>query len=556
MVPLLLLGLLRGDARLAVRASLERPRVTYAEFGAWVQNRTGVPVSVAAAIRGRKATVLVADRPVAETMARFAEAFFLEWERTKTGLTLRLDPKVAAEEAAANEEAARLRMAAYGRAVEAAMALSALTPEEIEGRTEAANSRYAHDPAALAAGAVLRGLSPAMRESVMAGARAFASNRPGPGMATLDRRWGLELAQRFDDMGPAMGGTSEAKRKPANGVFAAIQGDPAHGRLRVTVSPTSADGETLMTMNITLGDDALPAPDGPLDARLRAWAKPDGPSLAVRLRRDPEPVATHASARRTLADLLLSLHRRSGLPIVADGFREAAWGGSGAPDGTDARAWLQAFAGGPGTPRYAVRATDGWLTMRRARYWERLATEPLEAAVRALERAEPTLDALGAFAGTVTPAQELSLGADELVMDVPNEAVEDRLPFLRLWAALSAAERRRAFGEDGLNLAGLRGEASRRALDVLGRVGGEESVNDALVPYLLPGAPPFPNDLVLVAEAHDSMESFVMPDTRHTPYLPNASPGISLRRYRGVKARIQGEERMYFAFDFPLRPFP
>ena len=548
-----------GDARLAVRASLERPRVTFAEFGAWVQNRTGVAVSVATAIRGRSATVLVADRPVGETMARFAGTFSLEWERTATGLRLRLPAKVAAEEATFLEAVERGRAAALRESVEALMALSALTSEEIEARfgdpaTESILlSRYGQDPAALAAGAVLRGLSPAERERVMAGGRAFGSDRPGPGMVRLDPHWGIDLAKRLGSMGPPTGDETLVEEKPAAGVFAFLKGDPAGGGIVVSVSAQDADGEALTTQIEKIGDDALPPPDGPLDHRLAAWARPDDPLLDAPLKADPLPLANHPSGRHTLADLLVSLHRRSGLPIVADGFREAAWG-AGAPDGKNARDWLGALRSGVSTPRYLVRASDGWLALRRPRYPERLMAEPGETAVRALERSEPSLDALATFAQGLTPTQARSLGPEGLVMELSNAAVEDRVPVLRLWAALTPAERRRAFGEDGLRLAGLRGEASRRALDFLGQVGGEESPDDALVRYLLPGAPPFPGDLVLAAEARDAMVSFEPPDFRRTVGPMRERPVSVRRSYVGFVVTVQDAERGYMVFDFPVRP--
>lgn len=534
----------------------------------WVQNRIGLPVTVAQAIRERKATVLLADRPVGETMRRFAEAFFLEWERTPAGYTLRMQPKVAAEEAATLEAEARGREAGLREAVEATTALSRLSSEGIDAILQQAGeaadavnataaakrryfmlSRYGHEGAALAAGEALAALSEAQRAAVLGGARLFASDRGGPGIVRISLRWAAQTAAIADGDGAS---AEPREAKPIDGLTVALRGHPALGRIEVCVSPTSG-GEARVIMNTTIDGESFGLEDdGPMDARLAGWAKEDASLTATKLRKDSLPLPVHSSVRHSLADLLTSLHRRSGVPIVADGFREAASDGR-VPDGADVKGWLKSLAEGEmaGTPNYAVRASDGWLALRRAKYWQRLAKEPLERAVVALERAAPTLDDVAAFAAGLTPVQGDNLGPEALVMDVPNAAVDGKVAFLRLWHALPATLRARAVA-DVVPLNALPPPALRLALDWMGGASNEQGYGDGFVAYLVPGGPPLPKGLALSVNPREEMTDFEFPPFSRRATRDPLPPALE-RKYRGFVATLQDDERSFVLLEVPLR---
>ena len=515
------------DARLAARATLERPYATLAEIGAWVQERSGVPVYVAPAIRGRKATVLVADRPLHETMDRIAEALFLQWERTKDGYTLRLAEGVGQEEARiADAEARATRQAAVDALDRLAGYARYSTPEAIQSALDAAKTEVEvakRDPseagkAALAAAqrrsselstysyakhyqagaALVAGLSPARRAAIVDGQTVYGSTRPIRGFVTVP--------STVSDLVAAMHGNAQ----PGDRTLLSVNYDPTEGALTFAESRWSGGSGGGSSMQLKSADETsykAALRDQPLQRRLREWAKTDLETLATKLApaRPESSEAVRPTPYRTLAEILTDLHARTGLPIVADGFRIAVVAKK-PPDGATLDLWNRAL--NPWSDgrfrgyRPVFRAVGGWAMFRHPQYWKMIPREAPESAVAALEAAwrrpqRATLDDYAAFAGRLTPVQALYAGKTSPVMALPGDPLDGSIPFLRLWSALAGGQRRVAATEAGLSV----GDMSRdqRTLVDACFVGKRGTIfeDDATLAFWMPGGPPLPDTMRL-----------------------------------------------------------
>ncbi len=528
MLPILL-GLVQADdARLSIRATLEAPRLTYTELGAWVQKASGVPILVSPAIRERKATVFVENRPLRETMDRAAEALFLEWQRTKDGYTLRLAPEIAGEETAmaaisAEESRRALRQRLDDLATFAALPKDQLKAEEDKDDAEAIAMDKETDRAqrmrraelidrastlaslryqgyVRAEGLLLATLTPAQRGSILDGTILYASNHPSAGLLPLPNEAVAALAENY-------GQVSADKT-----VLYSIHYDSQKGEIAFAHAIPDGNGASGGGMT-DRGDDSVRAREAraasPLGKRLSGWAKADPVLMATRLtpKRAEEPMAKRQTPYKTLADLLVDLHARTGLPIVADGFRLALVA-KRLPEGNDVAEWRRSLgnAYANGTSAFLgyqplVRAQGGWLMMRHPRYWQQIPREVPEAPIRRLEAASRSgrvaFDDVAAFGAAVTAAQEPWLDGDRLVMDAPSAAIAGKVRFLRLWASLPSVLRRTAVTERGLEARSLPSGSYGLFMACLEDRRGSVFGDEKTVPYLLPGGLPLPDDLRL-----------------------------------------------------------
>lgn len=524
-LPLLLSVLQSDDPRLDVKATLLQPRVTYAEFGQWVQKSTGVAVLVSPAIRDRKMTVLVEDRPVKETMDKVSEALFIEWEKTKDGYTMRIPTKILSEEQGMRDLAASVQRDVMRKKLEEFVALSHKSVDQMkieeEGvRNEAialakdtspgAADRRAEltDRAALLSnliyGGYMRGMAmivaqftPGQRDAVFRGQTLYAANPPQSGVAPIPK---AAIAQMRENMGML------SEDKP---MLFAINYKPEQEKIELSYGcpqPTGASGGGTSIH----GDDSaayrLALANAPLGKRLAEWTKTDPAILATKLPpAKPAAKERHQTTYKTLADLLVDLHRRSGLPIVADGFRQAVVGKM-LPDGADFAAWLRSL--GPWSDgrfrgyRPLVRGQGGWLMMRHPQYWRQVVREVPEEPIRKLEAASAkptwaTLDDFAAFASAVTPAQAPWLGQEDLVMEAPNAAVEGKVNALKLWAMMPSVVRKQATSELGVPINRLGTPLQQQVWACLNERRGSVFGSSKEVAYLLPGGFPWPNDALV-----------------------------------------------------------
>ncbi len=506
------------DPRLDVRATLLQPRVTYAELGAWVQRSTGVSILVSPTIQERKATVLVENRPVRETMDRVADALFVEWEPADRGggYTLKLRKDVAAEEAATIAVLNDLRTRSLRSRLDELAGLAGRSPAEIQAMRDGAGEEpglaasdlrarmdaAARNPAFAALGGVFAALGPAGRSRLSSGGRFFVSDVAGQGVIAMPAASiaGLK-AGGLNAGGTMLPGisTGSYSRLPPEGshIAAMLDGDLASGRVRVVVGffdAKGSEGGYAMLLDGGQGNALQSARyDTPLSKRMQTWAKEEADVEVWRAAVGPSKRPTDPAPRHALAERLVDLHARTGLPIVADGFREAIWG-TGTPGGTTVGEWTDAVnrpeAGRPTHP-VLWRASHGWLMARRPFYPERLSAEIPEAVIRRLEAASakpggPTLEEAAAFAATLSSDQADHLDESDLVMAAPNAAFANNVAILRAWNALPEALRGRATAPGGLALASSNSAQAALMEALADRCA--ESGDASLLALLLPGA--------------------------------------------------------------------
>ncbi len=545
------------------------PRLTYAELGAWVQKATGAPVYVAPPIRDRKATVLVEDRPVRETMDRVADALFLVWEREAGGgYALRLRPEVAEGEKTMVRAEAEARLGALRRQMDALAEFGRYSPERTkaeiaEARDEVARLKKAGEPTeeaqerlsrlstfdamghVRAAGSLLSQLSAGARGAILSGSTPVASNRGEKGFLRLPQEAVDALAK------------NDGAIKPDSRVLFSLRYEPMKGELWLVEKPIGGGGSAT-----TLGGDLdvearKRLADEPMTARMRDWAAQDAGLMATKVRPEkPQPEKPGPTPYRALSELLVDLHARTGLPIVADGFRVAVVARH-PPEGADVKAWLGSL-GNWTDARFRgykplVRAADGWLQMRMPRYWNQLAREipesrvlPLEAAARRPGGAK--LEDYAAFAGRLTPVEAPWTRGQDLVMEAPNKTLEGNVPFLRLWNALGGGMRGAATSPVGLSARSLSGP-QRRLYDACfdDKRGSLFGTDDKLLDMWF-GFAPMPSDLRLWVNPSASLNVLDTDDVRFWSYDSGRDGGVP-----GVQANLGTPENRGFAwFMVPL----
>lgn len=573
------------DPRLDVKATLEAPRLTYAEIGAWVQKETKIPVYVVPVIRERKATVLVENRPVKEVMDRISEALFVEWERTKDGYTMRISAKVMAEEAAmaglesnAAREALRWKlnqMAALGRK----------SKDSIKSELDGCNAEYASlakdtspeaaarraelsDRIGLLSNAFYSGYSrsmsmfaaqmpPSAQAGLFNGQAVYGSATPRPGYLPLGKDIIDAIQENYGSR------PTEAQER-----LYSVRYIPATQEVNFSYATSEkggASGTSLSVKGMEGAQYRRVLAESPLGKRLREWAVTDAKFMETKVAPKPNrPEERHQTPYKTLADLLVDLHQRSGVPIVADAYRQALVARR-LPDGDTLAKWntsLNPWSDG----RYRgyrpiVRSGSGWLMMRHPQYWQRVAGEVAEGPIRRLETAckvpgKATIDDFATFAAAVTRAQEPFIGPEWLVMETPTEALNGKLNPLRLWAALPAVLRRTASGENGLELRPLQPNLQRLAAACLNERKGTVFATLEELPYILPGAPPLPDDIRLFVNLNTqtmNMEYQEFIQEEPDPYK-NSSWNSMTDSVAAVSMRIGNKSMSLANYSIPLRP--
>lgn len=169
----------------------------------------------------------------------------------------------------------------------------------------------------------------------------------------------------------------------------------------------------------------------------------------------PQPISEYnkASLRTppfTLADYLQWLSENTSLNLVADCYRTVWNVYDHIPfhvPGETIGGWLQRVTGASFRKAW-WHAEGDWLLVKHQDFWRLRRTELPEGTVRQIEKkiARGQIDALlddyAALAGSMTPAHQRRLDiSGGYAVGFPLFIVRDHLPFLRLWASLSQAQK-------------------------------------------------------------------------------------------------------------------
>lgn len=494
------------DSRLGKPVSLQEVTRSLESVAKDFAGATGVPLSVATAIRDRKVTLIFHGRPAREAMAALADTLFLDWKPQGSGYTLVLNDAAGQDERKqADFEAGEARKA-IARLLRQKASYEGATYEDLRGRYDDARRRLADAEAAKAA------------PDAIAALKAEVDDFMDPTFVAIAR----SIGDRADDVAESLAEgkdvfLSNVPNEPAIPLAAALLPPLfANGnrfgwfrmRVRLRFDPTAFALEASQSGTANNGIPArsetslaLDAPDpGPLERRLKAWAQTADPAVLEK-RLDaasadfPDP--GYRARLASVSEHLEFLAKAADVPVVGDAFRLAASPlarQAGATVGEYLRALDETRISGLSLAKIgATRTQNGWLMVRHARYWRRL---PAEIPERLLEPGEriaekggvPGVDDFAALAESLSAPQENALAPGS--RRIPVLARFSLYPLrvaggeLRLWNALDPSQRERATGA-GLDVSALGAALLPRLRDALSdrawRIGlVEEPVWDVL----------------------------------------------------------------------------
>lgn len=569
------------DARLRVGETIQAPYVSLGEYVKHIAARTNVPIRVDAPIAERKVAIFVADRPFSEVMTRVADTLFLEWVVEKDGYLLRLRPEVEAEEKEVEREETRLvqreiRLAIQnlvegGRktlvAYREAYRIAKLDYDESRrDASEAGKKRSQELALALKrkfpgedrrldwdAGYALAQLTPSQIEQLLKGEPYFAASSPAKGFG--------RLAPNSQEMITEAG---MPLKQDGNGMMMTALYDPA-GRtfaynfrvLRATggVSGTGRTVEPLKDPGLQRDLDKLP-----FQARLEEWGKGrDEAVMKTSFDRPAEAPRPHPTNLMTQSDLLAWVHRKTGIPIVADAFRVALAHGE-FPQTGSVESVLKGLAlqtnASVRPPQPYVRTENGWLMMRHRNPWRRLRAEipekNIEIAHARLSRGGPAIDHYAVLASAMTPEQALNAAQREnFLVDFRTDALAS-IPALRVWGALSETQRAAAQGE-GLPVESLSGASLARAREFLFSFVRSGWVPEDWLVALVPGGSGVPAGTKLEVRYDDQGYTILGPPEEKV-YRQQEFPTRGYEGFTGWRVSFSGPPNFNLTSTVPIAP--
>lgn len=537
---LVLASLLQGqtlpiaDSRLAKRITLHEKFLSLSALGKRIQEATGVVIAVKPSIADRKISAFLEDQPVSTLMDRLSTALFLRFERDGQGYRLMLDPVVEREEAnliadelAASRKAARqaLRdMVELGQ-----MSLDDARREAKDLDKEVASDRYAKaspedraeitrrrqvlflldmDASFWAIGKAIAQGPPHLVDDILNGTLAVASSEPGPNLLKFPAEGSpTNLIQSRDGVTPTVR------------TAAFLRFDPESERLVYGLRSKTSFGDqgksTQLNRYAESSDAQEVARHSRLMTRLNGWRQTsDRAVLETPLKPETRIESTHlySFGAWSVAEQLEVLHRRSGVPILADAFRLKC--SPETPLGGDTVAqFLKVFnedrQGSISFSPGLIRAEGGWLFYRHNAYWRNLAREIPERVIAPIEAATnqdglPSLEVASRFADSLTGPQETALKDGEVLVSFRSDTIREILPSLRLWARLDARQRQLVAGP-GLAFDSLRGVARDRYVAAVQQNVIESFGADRYIGFLSPAFGPIPEGMGLFSGVSRSL---------------------------------------------------
>lgn len=572
------------DPRLAAKVTLRYRYVSLEDLGKYVAQATNLKVTVDRKIADRKATIFCKDQPLGTVLAKVGETLFLQWEKDGDGYRLRLDPEVEKEERLIEAKETDLVRNALRDYFADAADLAKDSPEEIAQEAEklkrrvdelgkdgsAASreerqktllrynrlARVAQDRSTWDRGYIARQISPTHIESLLNGETIFAFCKPRPGAL----RGPADAPAHVTSVSVGEG------QPPFQDMMWMIRFDPEDGMLRFPHRPLGlVDRAVAVLAAQDLGNS--PAVLGGLSEtglvkRLLAWEKVKDPAVMSAPLSQEAKLPDGGSPRVwTLADNLQWLHDKTGLPIVADGFRVFASLDRPA-DGKTVAEWLANFnqmkiaEGQWRWPPARVRSEGGWLEMRHRRYWRMVRREIPERILLPMEsKANLTLDDYANFAATLSPAQEGALRGKDVIVRFSLLPLERNVSVLKLWRSLSSGNRSLASGQ-GLPYATMPADSGSLYARALWEQLWDGLIDEKVLPHFLPGGPPLPDGMALFVREPAKIHHQMMGPNNSMWQREDELPNTEWVPYDGFLFVLGASEDSHVRASVMLKPQP
>ncbi|MGV3614550.1 MAG: hypothetical protein ACO1SV_04360 [Fimbriimonas sp.] len=428
---------LAKDERLAKPITVRLKMYPLPDAMKMLTDASGVPLEASVPLKDLKVTILVKDQPAHLVMAKVASTLDLEWEADGASYRIKANDDVANAQRKYLDQEERLRRKKTEDALKKLAAAAAvpfvqakakdaqLTPERyLLG--QAFRNLAANGWTAFWNGRTVRNAAP-LRE---AAANDPAANPPPPTPGPSDGE-----AQR-------RGGQRDRPRRSVRMVRVAAQYDPIQNRLMTfdlgqnlpLPNDENAPGNGLGIWTVPQGELV----ESTYGKRILAWPRRDDkPEALQKAFTAVEPVSGGWFAGRlSSADVLESLHKASGVPIVADAFRVVATPVRG---GANPAVWLTAYGQTNGG---FVRTEDGFAMVRHGGFWRLRQLEVPERVAKPLETAKtPSLEDYATFAAALSDVQALVYRRPNLaLLKVDAAPLRFGVPALRFYASLGSLQ--------------------------------------------------------------------------------------------------------------------
>ena len=414
---------LDADPRLKPALSVAERYLPLPDFARRLADATGERIGVDAPLRTRKLVLFVNGRPVAETMARVADALDARWTPSEGGWTLLPTPEsVRVERETRTAEANGRR-----KAVTEWLTRASAKPKDLRDRMASVRSALLREIGTERAAATLLAGKPLV---------ATGDGRAGTAMIPFDDAFeGLKVRTMSGEIAT-----------PTNGMIV-LRFDPSSGRLSTNLRTFGLGEGSVMSSRSDETPVAAGTEPDPFVRHTEAWAKEGDPAVAeVPLKTLAPEGDPYGAGLASYADVLARLHARTGVPVAAESFR-APFGAWGDPAGATVRDALRSTDAAriAGVRPVVWKGVRGWLLARYVDAWQMREGEIPEGRLLPLERrGVPTLDEYAALAGSLTEPQRAALAEFRPLARFPTLTIRKGYWGLFVFDALPTALRARS----------------------------------------------------------------------------------------------------------------
>lgn len=477
------------DVRLAKSVSVHLPIVSLSDFATRLQTEAGCPIRITASFRDLKVCALFKDRPLREAMEQLAILFDGEWIAEQGGYrfqtqakALQLQQDLLKRESELQKEhvlrtvrlwieGARegLQSELEERYAQVSRQLAALPETDSVRRGELFKERDAllYKISGYKYGQLFGLCSEAEVQAYVNGRAVFWSTDPKHRVNRLPD----DLANKNSKIN-----TPEGVQSPS-GTVAIIRFNFHLDAYQFheqsvfewaggTVKSTSGGPASYVNRDELLADH-------PYRKLVKDWETPASDAearavLAKKLDLSNAPKEIESPYRNgllTYAEQLEWLHKTSGIPILAEPFRQVASRNTAVRAAADVGSWIGSFMSETNIRhKPSIHIEKGWMAFRYDKFWRLRASEIPERLLTPLENAVArgrrlTINDYGTLALQLTPPQLASMSEATNRWNVcarfDTSPLSDAPHALRLWGALDQARKGLATGENGLSTADM-----------------------------------------------------------------------------------------------------